>query len=243
MGFAGAGGLGQLMDQASNAQRRRGGQHPARLHGAGFAAADGLSGWLRRSLDTPNAHPCCWLGDACRNSIGKWRDRKFPAAGNRLRELFTADAARSMAEFFLSFFPPDLSTEWLAKVAKGVWETLPSRSSAHYWPPLPGCRSPCPGCTRRSALCSTRFARCAELVWATITALAVGLGLFAGALALALHTTGVLGRLYAEAFDNAPAAPAQALLRWLAPPQAPFLYGTLPGAAPQLIAYTLYRWK
>jgi ABC-type phosphate/phosphonate transport system permease subunit len=46
-----------------------------------------------------------------------------------------------------------------------------------------------------------------ELVWATITALAVGLGPFAGALALALHTTGVLGRLFAEALQNAPAAP------------------------------------
>ena len=82
-----------------------------------------------------------------------------------------------------------------------------------------------------------------ELVWATITALAVGLGPFAGALALALHTAGVLGRLYAEALDNAPPAPARALRLAGAPGGLAFLYGTLPGAAPQLIAYTLYRWE
>ncbi len=82
-----------------------------------------------------------------------------------------------------------------------------------------------------------------ELVWATITALAVGLGPFAGALALALHTTGVLGRLYAEALDNAPPTPGNALRLAGAPGGFAFLYGTLPGAAPQLIAYTLYRWE
>ena len=82
-----------------------------------------------------------------------------------------------------------------------------------------------------------------ELVWATITALAVGLGPFAGALALALHTTGVLGRLYAEALENAPKAPSQALRRAGSNRAMAFLYGTLPGAAPQLLAYTLYRWE
>ncbi len=82
-----------------------------------------------------------------------------------------------------------------------------------------------------------------ELVWATITALAVGLGPFAGALALALHTAGVLGRLYAEALENAPEAPAQALRRTGGSRAMAFLYGTLPGAAPQLLAYTLYRWE
>ncbi|MDP3638061.1 MAG: ABC transporter permease subunit, partial [Azonexus sp.] len=82
-----------------------------------------------------------------------------------------------------------------------------------------------------------------ELVWATITALSVGLGPFAGVLALALHTTGVLGRLYAEALDNAPAAPGRALPLSGSPGSLAFLYGTLPGAAPQLIAYTLYRWE
>ena len=43
-----------------------------------------------------------------------------------------------------------------------------------------------------------------ELVWAALMVLAAGLGPFAGTLALALHTTGVLGRLFAESLENAP---------------------------------------
>ena len=58
-----------------------------------------------------------------------------------------------------------------------------------------------------------------------------------------MHTSGVLGRLYAEALANAPPLPAQTLRLSGAPAGLAFLYGTLPGAAPQLIAYTLYRWE
>jgi phosphonate transport system permease protein len=79
-----------------------------------------------------------------------------------------------------------------------------------------------------------------ELVWATITALAVGLGPSPGRWPWPC-TPGVLGRLYAEALANAPAQPAQALR--LSGAGNGLAYGTLPGAAPQLIAYTLYRWE
>ena len=50
-----------------------------------------------------------------------------------------------------------------------------------------------------------------ELVWAAMLLIATGLGPFAGTLALATHTTGVLGRLFAEAIENAPPGPAAAL--------------------------------
>jgi len=43
-----------------------------------------------------------------------------------------------------------------------------------------------------------------ELVWASLLLIAAGLGPFAGTLALAAHTAGVLGRLFAEAIENAP---------------------------------------
>jgi hypothetical protein len=42
-----------------------------------------------------------------------------------------------------------------------------------------------------------------DLLWASIAVLAVGLGPAAGVLALALHTAGVLGRLFAETLENA----------------------------------------
>ena len=70
-----------------------------------------------------------------------------------------------------------------------------------------------------------------------------GLGPFAGTLALGLHTTGVLGRLFAEAIENAPPGPAFALRVLGVPAGRVFLYATLPQVLPQFLSYTLYRWE
>ena len=82
-----------------------------------------------------------------------------------------------------------------------------------------------------------------ELVWASILVIAAGLGPLPGTLALAAHTMGVLGRLFADAIENAPAAAARALRDNGTPAPAVFLYATLPQALPQLLSYTLYRWE
>jgi len=82
-----------------------------------------------------------------------------------------------------------------------------------------------------------------ELVWAALMVLAAGLGPNAGTLALALHTTGVLGRLFAEALENTPPEPADAIRLQGGNPVLAFCYGTLPNLAPQLLAYCLYRWE
>ena len=82
-----------------------------------------------------------------------------------------------------------------------------------------------------------------ELMWAALLLIAAGLGPLAGTLALALHTTGVLGRLFAEAIENAGPGPAFALrVRGIAEGRV-FLYATLPQVLPQLMSYTLYRWE
>ena len=82
-----------------------------------------------------------------------------------------------------------------------------------------------------------------ELVWAALLIISAGLGPFAGTLALAMHTTGVLGRLFAEAIENAPPAPAFALRAQGIGEGRVFLYATLPQIVPQLLSYTLYRWE
>ena len=82
-----------------------------------------------------------------------------------------------------------------------------------------------------------------ELIWAALLLIAAGLGPFAGTLALAIHTTGVLGRLFAEAIENAPEGPAAALRVHGVGEGRIFLYATLPQVAPQLLSYTLYRWE
>ena len=82
-----------------------------------------------------------------------------------------------------------------------------------------------------------------ELVWAALMVLAAGLGPNAGTLALALHTAGVLGRLFAEALENTPHGPADALRLAGSGRIAAFCYGSLPTLWPQLVAYSLYRWE
>ncbi|HKB53996.1 MAG TPA: phosphonate ABC transporter, permease protein PhnE [Ramlibacter sp.] len=82
-----------------------------------------------------------------------------------------------------------------------------------------------------------------ELMWAALLLIAAGLGPMAGTLALALHTTGVLGRLFAEAIENAPQGPAFALRVRGVPEGRVFLYATLPQLLPQLVSYSLYRWE
>ncbi len=82
-----------------------------------------------------------------------------------------------------------------------------------------------------------------ELVWAALLLILAGLGPLAGTLALAFHTTGVLGRLFAEAVENAPEGPGFALrTRGLGEGRV-FAYATLPLVMPQLMSYTLYRWE
>jgi len=82
-----------------------------------------------------------------------------------------------------------------------------------------------------------------ELVWAALILISAGLGPFAGTLALALHTTGVLGRLFSESIENAPQGAAYALRAQGTAEGGIFLYATLPTVLPQLLSYTLYRWE
>jgi phosphonate transport system permease protein len=82
-----------------------------------------------------------------------------------------------------------------------------------------------------------------ELVWAALLLISAGLGPLAGTLALALHTTGVLGRLFAEAIENAPPGPGSALRTQGVPEGRVFLYASLPQILPQILSYTLYRWE
>ncbi len=246
MGFVGAGGLGQLMDQAM--KMLNGGEAATILLAFMVLvfAADGFSGWLRRALDTPPANrasPFGWRSTLFGLAVVSGIVASFAYLEIGLKALLTVEAANSIGEFIAGFFPPDLSADWLAKVGQGIWETLAISVVGTLLAAVAGLLLALPKWRAPFSFLLNTLRSVPELVWATITALAVGLGPFAGALALALHTSGVLGRLYAEALDNAPPAPGQALRLAGAPGGFAFLYGTLPGAAPQLIAYTLYRWE
>jgi len=82
-----------------------------------------------------------------------------------------------------------------------------------------------------------------ELMWAALLLISAGLGPMSGTLALALHTTGVLGRMFAEALENAPKENEFALsVRGISRSKI-FFFVQVPQIAPQLVSYTLYRWE
>jgi len=80
-----------------------------------------------------------------------------------------------------------------------------------------------------------------ELVWVLVCILAVGIGPFAGTIALGLHTAGVLGKLYAETMEEVPLPPMEALRSLGARPLQLLLWAIWPQARPLLISYTVLR--
>ena len=164
--------------------------------------------------------------------------------------LSTAESARSMRRFAGEFFPPDVSTPFLAKTAWAALQTLAVSAVGTLLAGLTGAALALPAAGRFGAaarqtarLLLNLLRSVPELVWAALMVLAAGLGPFAGARALALHTTGVFGRLFAETLENAPRGPEQALQGAGSGAVAAFAYGVLPLALPQWVAYGLYRWE
>jgi len=166
------------------------------------------------------------------------------------RTLFTLEAARTTGEFLLGFAPPEMSLPYLGKTAQAAAETLAMSAVGTGIAAIIGLALALPASGRfgRIARATTRLLLNAsrsipELVWAAILLIAAGLGPFAGTLALAAHTTGVLGRLFADTLENSSALPEATLRINGARPAAAFLYATLPQATPQMVSYTLYRWE
>jgi phosphonate transport system permease protein len=163
------------------------------------------------------------------------------------------EALRSMGRFLGEFFPPDTSPEFLRKVLQGTWETLAMSAlgtalaaAAGLLLALPASRlhdSDTAWARTPTRLLLNALRAIPELVWAALLLISAGLGPFAGTLALAAHTTGVLGRLFAESLENAPPGPAAALRAQGVGNGRLFLYATLPQVLPQLMSYTLYRWE
>jgi phosphonate transport system permease protein len=175
------------------------------------------------------------------------------------QQFFSLDAARNMARFVGEFWPPATQPALLRQVLAATGETLAMSAlgtaiaaaaglllalpashlhagEAAGWRAWASARTP-------SRLLLNALRSVPELVWASLLLIAAGLGPFAGTLALAAHTTGVLGRLFAEAMENAPPGPAAALRAQGVGGGATFLYATLPQVLPQLASYTLYRWE
>jgi phosphonate transport system permease protein len=80
------------------------------------------------------------------------------------------------------------------------------------------------------------------IVLGIIFIIIVGPGPFAGVLALALHSIGSLGKLFAEAIEQVDPLPVEAVRATGASNFLTVWFGVLPQVAPQMLAFALYRW-
>jgi len=72
---------------------------------------------------------------------------------------------------------------------------------------------------------------------------AVGLGPFAGVMAIFVYTTGILGKLFSEAIENIEVGPIEGVRATGASKFQEILFGVIPQVIPLWISYTLYRFE
>jgi phosphonate transport system permease protein len=82
-----------------------------------------------------------------------------------------------------------------------------------------------------------------ELVWALIFVFCFGVGPLAGVLAVGLHATGVLGKLYSEANENIDMRPVESVKASGGNWAQQIRFGVVPQVIPNIISYTLLRFE
>lgn len=155
----------------------------------------------------------------------------------------------NMTEYVASFFPPDFKDwryylqEMLITVQIALWGTalavvfaipfglLSSANIAPAWIHQPV----------RRVMDAARAIN--EMVFAMLFIVAVGLGPFAGVLALFIHTTGILAKLFSEAVEAIDPQPVEGIRATGANALEEILYGVIPQVLPLWISYSLYRFE
>jgi len=197
-----------------------------------------------------NARTFVWQPWAVVGGFALATTASFAYLGADFVAMFGAESVRQMLQFAGGFYPPDTSPEFVQRALRGAAETLAISAIGTLLAVVAGVLLALPASGRWSRwlrwparLLLNVLRSIPELVWAVFMVLAAGLGPFAGSLALAVHTSGVLGRLFAETLENAPPEPARALREAGGGATIAFLYGTLPVVLPQFTSYALYRWE
>ncbi|WP_214413599.1 phosphonate ABC transporter, permease protein PhnE [Sphaerisporangium fuscum] len=159
---------------------------------------------------------------------------------------------RGMADFLGQALPPDLS--WSRVLAPGIGATLVTLAIGLLGTTLSApfalglallaARTTTPGRgvyqAARSVLSFLRAVP--DVVFALVFVTAVGLGPFAGVLALIFHNTGVMGKLWADAMEEIDQGPGDALRTNGASRLQVAAHAVLPSVAPQLVGLLLYRF-
>lgn len=173
----------------------------------------------------------------------------FSAQGAQIdfRELVLSSG--NMLQFVSGFLRPDFAdwmdfgTQMLVTVQIAIWGTflavvcavpcglLCSENIAPWWIRLP---------LRRMM---DAFRAINEMIFAMVFITAVGLGPFAGVLALFVHTLGTLAKLFSEAVEAIDARPVEGIRATGARAIDEIIFGVLPQVMPLWVSYTLYRFE
>ncbi|MEM1254753.1 MAG: phosphonate ABC transporter, permease protein PhnE [Cyanobacteria bacterium P01_H01_bin.21] len=160
-----------------------------------------------------------------------------------------AEGSGNMAEYISRYFPPDF-TDWrfylsdiLETIGMGVWGTLmaaiiavplaimAAENVAPIWLVF----------IIRRFMDAMRAIN--EVVFALIFVVAVGLGPFAGVLALFVHTAGTLGKLFSEAIEAIDPGPVEGIRATGASKLQEIIFGVIPQVIPLWTSFTLYRFE
>lgn len=169
--------------------------------------------------------------------------------GAEIRPLALILDAGNMREYAAGFFPPDFHfwdlflEEMMVTVQIAIWGTvlavifaipfgvLSAENVAPFWIYWPV----------RRLMDAARAIN--ELVFAMLFVVAVGLGPFAGVLALFVHTTGVLAKLFSEAVEAIDPRPVEGIRATGASRVQEVIFGVIPQVLPLWISYSLYRFE
>jgi len=80
------------------------------------------------------------------------------------------------------------------------------------------------------------------LIWALIAVVWVGLGPFAGIVALTIHSIAALGKLYSEAIEGINPGPIEAIQATGANKLQTIMFAVVPQMIPPFVSFTIYRW-
>lgn len=171
----------------------------------------------------------------------------WKGADMRPLDLFRDSA--NMAEYASGFFPPNFrewrvyANEMVVTLQIAIWGTalavlcaipfglLSAGNIAPAWVHQPV----------RRLMDAARAIN--EMVFAMLFVVAVGLGPFAGVLALWVHTTGILAKLFSEAVEAIDPQPVEGIRATGAHKLEEIVYGVIPQVMPLWISYSLYRFE
>jgi phosphonate transport system permease protein len=169
--------------------------------------------------------------------------------GAEIRPLGLINDSQNMATYAKDFFPPDFKDwklyvkEMLVTIQIAIWGTLLAIVFAVPFGLLSSSNIVKPWVYQPVRRLMDTFRAINEMVFALLFIVAVGLGPFAGVMALFVHTTGTLAKLFSEAVEAVDRRPVEGIRVTGSHPIAEIIFGIIPQVLPLWVSYILYRFE